>query len=99
MKTLFAILTMLLVSACTTVPTATAPTTAAPTATAPTATAPTTAQAPAQQYPAWLEMKPGYAETCIKGGGCIPMTQAELQEMATEIMHRTIQVCRRSTTI
>ncbi len=63
------------------------------------ATAPTATQAPAQQYPAWLEMKPGYAETCISGGGCVPMTQRELREFAAEVMQRTMQVCRRSSSI
>lgn len=51
------------------------------------------------QYPAWLEMKPGYAEACINGGGCIPMTQAELQGMAAQVMQRTMQACRRGMTI
>jgi hypothetical protein len=68
-----------------------------------TATAPAPAteqtQAPTQQYPAWLEMKPGYAEACMKGGGCVPMTQAELQELADEVMKRTLQACRRATNI
>lgn len=53
----------------------------------------------AQQYPAWLEMKPGYAETCAKGGGCVPMTQAELQQMTVEILNRALQTCRRLPTI
>ena len=53
----------------------------------------------APQYPAWLEMKPGYAEACINGGGCIPMTQAELQSLAAQVMQRTMQSCRRGMTI
>ncbi len=61
--------------------------------------APTETQASGQEYPAWLEMKPGYAETCISGGGCVPMTQAELQEMAMQIVQRTMQVCRRPSSI
>ena len=52
--------------------------------------------APAPQYPAWLEMKPGYAEACIKAGGCVPMTQAELQNLALQVMQRTIQFCPKS---
>ncbi len=58
-----------------------------------------TTQASTPQYPSWLEMKPGYAEACISGGGCIPMTQAELQDFAAQVMQRTMQACRRSTTI
>lgn len=53
----------------------------------------------APQYPAWLEMKPGYAEACINGGGCVPMTQAELQDLAAQVMQRTMHACRRGTTI
>lgn len=64
-----------------------------------TAPAPEQTQAPAQQYPAWLEMKPGYAETCMNGGGCVPMTQAELQELADAVVQRTLQACRRATNI
>jgi starvation-inducible outer membrane lipoprotein len=64
-----------------------------------TAPAPEQTQASAQLYPAWLEMKPGYAETCMKGGGCVPMTQAELQELADAVVQRTLQVCRRATNI
>lgn len=52
-----------------------------------------------QTYPAWLEMKPGYEEACISAGGCIPMTQAELNGLAAEIMQRTLQACRRTPTI
>lgn len=63
------------------------------------APAPEQTQAGAQQYPAWLEMKPGYAETCMNGGGCVPMTQAELQELANEVVQRTLQACRRATSI
>ena len=59
------------------------------------ASAPPTPVAEAPQYPTWLEMKPGYAETCAKGGGCVPMTQGELQQMTMEIMNRTLQACRR----
>ena len=59
----------------------------------------TTTQAGAPEYPSWLEMKPGYAEACIKGGGCVPMTQAELQNLAAQVMHRTMQVCQRTPTI
>ena len=62
------------------------------------ATAPAPQQT-AQPYPAWLEMKPGYAETCLRGGGCVPMTQSELQELADEVMQRTLQACRRATSI
>jgi hypothetical protein len=58
-----------------------------------------TTQAPQAQYPAWLDMKPGYAETCAKApGGCVPMTQAELQEMVDEVVQRVLQMCRRSST-
>ena len=85
MKPLLTILTVLLLSACATAP--------AP------APASEQAQAPAQQYPAWLEMKPGYAETCMNGGGCVPMTQAELQELADAVVQRTLQACRRATNI
>jgi len=60
---------------------------------------PQQAEAPAQQYPAWLEMKPGYAETCMKGGGCVPMTQTELQDLANAVVQRTLQACRRATNI
>lgn len=59
------------------------------------ASSPPAPQADVQQYPAWLEMKPGYAETCAQGGGCVPMTQGELQQMTLEIMNRTLQSCRR----
>jgi starvation-inducible outer membrane lipoprotein len=83
MKPLLTILTVLLLSACATAP----------------APSREQTQAPAQQYPAWLEMKPGYAETCMKGGGCVPMTQAELQELADEVVQRTLQACRRATNI
>jgi starvation-inducible outer membrane lipoprotein len=95
MKALAALLAALLMSACATVP---APTQATAPAAVPTqaATAKVTPATEPQQYPAWLEMKPGYAETCISGGGCVPMTQAELQEMAAEIVQRTLQACRRS---
>lgn len=62
------------------------------------ATAPTPAQT-AQPYPAWLEMKPGYAEACMKDGGCVPMTRTELQELADEVVQRTLQACRRATSI
>jgi hypothetical protein len=58
-----------------------------------------TSQASTPQYPAWLEMKPGYAEACINGGGCIPMTQAELQDLAAQVMQRAMQSCRRGMTI
>jgi hypothetical protein len=61
--------------------------------------APEQTRDPAQQYPAWLEMKPGYAEACMNGGGCVPMTQAELQELADEVVKRTLQACRRATSI
>jgi hypothetical protein len=47
-------------------------------------------------YPAWLEMKPGYAEACQQGGGCVPMTQAELQELAGIVRQRTLEICRRN---
>jgi hypothetical protein len=57
---------------------------------------PAAAAAAATLYPAWLEMKPGYAEACEKGGGCVPMTQAELQELAGIIRQRTLEVCRRN---
>jgi len=56
-------------------------------------------QASTPQYPAWLEMKPGYAEACINGGGCVPMTQAELQDLAGRVMQRTMQACRRGISI
>lgn len=56
---------------------------------------PPTDKAEVQAYPVWLEMKPGYAETCLQGGGCVPMTQGELQQMTLEIMNRTMQACRR----
>jgi len=87
MKPLFTIFTVLLLSACATAP-ASAP-----------AQAPALGQtqASAQQYPAWLEMKPGYAEACMTGGGCVPMTQAELQELVNEVVQRTLQACRRAT--
>ena len=62
------------------------------------ATAPAPEQT-AQPYPAWLEMKPGYAETCMQGGGCVPMTRSELQELADEVVQRTLQACRRATHI
>ncbi|MBL0421482.1 hypothetical protein JI739_14080 [Ramlibacter sp. AW1] len=55
--------------------------------------------APAPQYPTWLEMKPGYAEACIKAGGCVPMTQAELHNLAVQVMQRTLQFCPRSQSI
>lgn len=84
MKSLFAISAIFLVSGCATSPTA---------PTAPTASTASTADV--QPYPAWLEMKPGYAEICAKGGGCVPMTQGELQQMTLEIMNRTFQACRR----
>jgi len=83
MKTLFVLLAALLASACANVPT-------------------TAEQAPSaktevvQQYPAWLEMKPGYAEACMSGGGCVPMTQGELNQLASEIVQRTLQACRRA---
>jgi hypothetical protein len=83
MKPLLTLLTVLLLSACATAP----------------VPAPEQTQAPPQQYPAWLEMKPGYAETCMNGGGCVPMTQAELQELADEVMRRTLRACRRATNI
>jgi hypothetical protein len=51
----------------------------------------------AANYPAWLEMKPGYAEACMQGGGCIPMTQGELQELANVVRMRTMDLCRRNT--
>lgn len=91
MKALSALLAALLVCACTTVPTPT--TTAA--ATKPAADA----GEAAQRYPAWLEMKPGYAEACVSGGGCIPMTQAELNQLAADVMQRTLQACRRAPAI
>jgi hypothetical protein len=53
-------------------------------------------QSNAERYPDWLEMKTGYAEACIRGGGCVPMTQGELQQMARDIMLRTLQACRRT---
>lgn len=60
------------------------------------ASAPPAVQAESQPaYPAWLEMKPGYAEACVKGGGCVPMTQGELQQLTMEVMNRTLQSCRR----
>lgn len=59
---------------------------------------PATAAA-ALTYPAWLEMKPGYEEACIRAGGCVPMTQAELNGLAAEIMLRALQACRRTPTI
>jgi hypothetical protein len=58
-----------------------------------------TSQASAPQYPAWLEMKPGYAEACISAGGCVPMTQAELQDLAAQVAQRAMQACRRGMTI
>ena len=86
MRILPALLAALLVCACTTAPTASTPPVAE------------TKEA-VQQFPAWLEMKPGYAETCINGGGCIPMTQGELNQLAADIVQRTLQACRRSPTI
>lgn len=53
----------------------------------------------APQYPTWLEMKPGYAETCINGGGCIPMTHDELNQLVAQVMQRTLQACRRGRSI
>ena len=84
MKALPALLAAVLVCACTTTP---PPTTHA------------TAVTREAAYPEWLEMKPGYAETCISGGGCIPMTQAELNHFAAQVMQRTLQACRRSPSI
>lgn len=86
MKILPALLAALLGAACANVPTAPAD-------------PPSAASGAAQQYPAWLEMKPGYAETCIAGGGCVPMTQGELNQLAADIMQRTLQACRRSSAI
>ena len=87
MKALSALLTTLLACACTTAPTLT---TRQPTA---------ETEEAAPQYPAWLEMKPGYAEACIKGGGCIPMTQGELNQLVAQVMQRTLQACRRGPSI
>lgn len=85
-STLLPLLAVLLLSACA----STAPT-AAP--------EPTMASINKDSYPVWLEMKPGYAEACISAGGCVPMTQAELNEMAAAVMLRTLQACRRMPSI
>ena len=92
MRELSALAASLLLCACTTAPTVAPVGQVAP---RPTAEAPGTAQ----QYPAWLEMKPGYAEACISGGGCVPMTQSELNQLAVSIMQRTLQTCRRGSSI
>jgi len=86
MKALSLLLAALLVGGCTTAPMVASHSIAE-------------AKEAAQQYPAWLEMKPGYAEACMTGGGCIPMTQGELNQLASDIMQRTLQVCRRMPTI
>ncbi|MEJ7929483.1 hypothetical protein WG922_05795 [Ramlibacter sp. AN1015] len=56
-------------------------------------------EANTSEYPDWLQMKPGYAEACISGGGCVPMTQAELRDLVAQVTHRTLQACRRPLTI
>lgn len=92
MKSLLPLAAVFLLSACASSPPAPSPAAAEP--------APVSAAAAAvQSYPAWLEMKPGYEEACINAGGCIPMTQAELNGLAAEIMQRTLQACRRTPTI
>jgi hypothetical protein len=58
------------------------------------ATAPQATQT-VERYPAWLEMKPGWAETCA-AEGCVPVTQRELQELANDVHQRTLVMCRRS---
>jgi len=88
MKPLPLVLAVLLTSGC-----------AAPYTVAPSMPAPQATPVSAPQYPDWLEMKPGYAEACISGGGCIPMTQAELNAMAAALVQRTLQACRRSQSI
>lgn len=85
MKLLLAALTILLASGCASAP--------------PSPAVPALPAVQAPEYPAWLEMKPGYAETCAKGGGCVPMTQAELQQMTMDILNRALQACRRLPTI
>lgn len=90
MKSLLPLAAAIFLSACASAPPATSQAAAPP--------APVAAPA-AQTYPAWLEMKPGYEQACIDAGGCIPMTQAELNGLAAEIMRRTLQACRRTPTI
>lgn len=46
--------------------------------------------------PAWLEMKEGYAQACIDGGGCVPMTRQELQQLVNVVHQRTLQMCARN---
>lgn len=91
MKALAALSACLLVGACTTTPTSPGPAHPA----LPTTPVAAGTPEPDPQYPSWLEMKPGYAEACIQGGGCIPMTQGELNQLAADIMQRTLQACRR----
>lgn len=52
----------------------------------------------ATTYPAWLEMKEGYADTCAAAGpgGCVPMTQNELRALVMEVHQKTLAMCRRS---
>ena len=87
MKSLVTLSAVLLLSACA--------------ATKPVEPPPTTTKVedPANPYPAWLVMKPGYAEACIRGGGCVPMTQAELSALAANVMQRTLQACGRGQSI
>lgn len=49
-------------------------------------------------YPSWLVMEPGYAEACIAEGGCLPMTNKELEQLVQVVRQRTLQIeCRNRT--
>lgn len=59
-------------------------------------TACSTTPAPHEATPAWLRMKPGYAQGCIDGGGCTPFTDEELRQVVQTVQKRTLEMCKNS---
>lgn len=55
--------------------------------------APTERQA--ETIPSWLYVEPGWAQACATGGGCIPMTKAELEQLVAIATARAIERCKR----
>lgn len=49
--------------------------------------------APQVAYPSWLEMKEGYAEGCIADGGCVPVSQRELEALVQLVHRKTMEEC------
>lgn len=54
--------------------------------------------APVASYPSWLEMKEGYAESCIADGGCVPMSKREIAELLNVVHMKTLEMCRNQRT-